>query len=228
MPHHERCISRSGLIARTDCLPSTAGPVGLSRGSNHRSSGRVSPAGLTWPHSPAIPVIVICAAPTDPASGKAVPAGAEVCCPGLSRYSPGGHSPLRAEPALGTGERIWSALREARRPCSVARRTRAAFCCRPRPKTRRPSPWARRSCRVCVGCHRLVGSRWPLKIARKWSSSKNWSRQLTCAAPFAGRIRPGRAAATRTKVASCDRTAQGASACARSRKTAQEHSKTAE
>ena len=165
-----------------------------------RSSGRASPAGLTWPHSPAIPVIVICAAPTDPASGKAVPAGAEARFPGLSRYSPGGHSPLRAEPALGTGERIWSALRETRWPCSVARRTRAAFCCRPRPKTRRPSPRARRSCRVCVGCHRLFGRHWPLKIARKWSSSKNWSRQLACARTFAGRIRPGRAAATRTKV----------------------------
>ena len=66
-----------------------------------RSSGRVSPAGLTWPHSPAIPVIATYAAPTDPASGKAVPAGAEAGFPGLSRYSPGGHSPLRAEPAFG-------------------------------------------------------------------------------------------------------------------------------
>ena len=103
-----------------------------------RSRGRASPAGLTWPHRPAIPVIVICAAPTNAGGGKAVPAGAEAGCPGLSRYGPGGNSLLQAEPALGTGERIWSALREARRPCSVARRTKAAFCCRPRPKTRRP------------------------------------------------------------------------------------------
>ena len=35
-----------------------------------RSSGRVSPAGLTWPHSPAIPAIVICAAPTKAGGGK--------------------------------------------------------------------------------------------------------------------------------------------------------------
>ena len=165
-----------------------------------RSRGRASPAGLTWPHRPAIPVIVICAAPTNAGGGKAVPAGAEAGCPGLSRYGPGGNSLLQAEPALGTGGGSGlrcgrpggpAQLQGGQKPLSAAGQG-------PKQDGRR---FQRGSCSVfCVSCHRLFGSHWPLKIARKWSSSKNWSRQLACARTFAGRIRPGRAAATRTKV----------------------------
>ena len=92
---------------------------------------------------------------------------------------------MQAEPALGTGG--GSGLRCGRPGGgSVARSARAAFCCRARPnKTRRLPPWARRLLRVCVSSHRLFGRRWPLIMARKWSSSRNWSRQLTCAPPFA-------------------------------------------
>ena len=83
------------------------------------------------------------------------------------------------------------------------------------PKTRQPR--SRRSCRVCVSCHRLFGRRCPLIMVRKWRGSGAGAGRPH-APPFAGPIRPGSAAPTRTRVAFCDSIFPGASACTRSRK----------
>ena len=82
-------MSRSGLIARTDCLPSTARPVGLSRGSNHAQQWESFPRWIDVTAQPGdTSYRHLRRAPTDPASGKAVPAGAEAGFPGLSRIAP--------------------------------------------------------------------------------------------------------------------------------------------
>ena len=161
-----RCMSRFGLIARTDCLPSTAGPAGLSRGSNHAQQRESISRWLD-----------VTAQPGDTSYRHLHRAHK-----GRRRQSSSGRGrgrlpgpieiwPRRQQPVAGrTRFGDWRAnlvcAAEARRPCSVARRTRAAFCCRPRPKTRRPPLSKRHLLRVL--CELPPNLRQPLILDNDW------------------------------------------------------------
>ena len=139
------------------------------------------------------------------ASGNAILTAADDCFPGVLTYlSDRGLSPT--ESALGTGRRIWS-VPPGTRPKARRPRARSLFC-------------------VCARYHQAYGRLRPLITVRKWQVGGRSGQ--TCARTFAGRIRPGSAAPTKTVMAFCDSTSQGASACTRSRRRALQGSSLAE